>query len=67
MYEEENTVRALSDQPLLATGRWCWLGFHKWSMYSEALHRQEGVWEIDYQVRHCVACGELAAKILRRY
>lgn len=66
MYEEENTVRALSDKPLLATGRWCWVGFHKWTKYAKPKQRQEGVWAVDYQARECADCGLMDVKILRK-
>jgi hypothetical protein len=67
MNEEENTFRALKDEPELATGRWCWVGFHKWTKWSKPFHRREGVYEIDYQIRHCDHCGEFQTKQLRKW
>ena len=67
MNEAENTMRALRDEELLATGRFCWAGWHKWTKYSEARHRKEGGYDIDYQVRKCSDCGLLNVKQLRRY
>lgn len=65
--EVENTFRALKDERPLATGRFCWLGFHKWTKYSKPLHRVEGGYDIDYQVRNCAHCGLVNVKQLRKY
>jgi hypothetical protein len=67
MNEVENTYRALKDEELLATGRWCWLGLHKWTKWSKPMHRREGGYDIDYQARKCDHCGVVGVKQLRKY
>lgn len=67
MHEAENTFRTLKDEPELATGRWCWIGFHTWTKWSKPQHRREGVYEIDFQVRRCDHCGEFQTKQLRKW
>jgi hypothetical protein len=67
MNEAENTMRALKDEPLLATSFLCRLGWHNWTKYGEPKARKEGVWTIDYQARHYGNCNVLNIKQLRRY
>ena len=67
MNEAENTFRALKDEAPLATGRWCWLGLHKWTKWSSVLHRREGGYDIDYQIRNCAHCNTFKINQLRKY
>jgi len=67
MNEVENTFRALKDENPLATSRFCWLGFHKWTKYSGQLHRKESGYDIDYQVRNCAHCGLMDFNEIRKY
>lgn len=60
--EKENTFRALKDEPLLVTSRWCKWGFHKWTRWA-ILNDKKQKSEMGYTVielqRYCIHCGRL--------
>lgn len=61
MNEEENTFRALKDEPPLATSIWCRIGIHNWSKWSKSFkplnNRNKHV-----QTRHCANCNIVRVK-----
>jgi hypothetical protein len=65
MNEVENTMRRLAEETLLIKSRWCYFGFHNWTQYSDPKQRREGVYILDYQVRHCDSCRLINVKTLR--
>lgn len=67
MNEVENSFRILKGDTPLATGRFCWLGWHKWTKYGNPKIRVEGVRQVDYQLRECTHCGLINVKQLRRF
>jgi hypothetical protein len=65
---KENTFRALKDEPLLATSKLCWLGFHKWTRLGEPVkagtrYLSFGGWHnILVQEKRCVHCNKVSYK-----
>lgn len=57
--EKENTFRALKDEDLIGTSRWCSFGFHKWTMWNNG-NAQRNVYGDTYliQQRICVHCND---------
>lgn len=56
--DEENTFRALKDEPMIA--RWgllCKLNWHTWTEWSEAYIPQGGKFNIQH--RHCATCNKM--------
>jgi hypothetical protein len=66
MNEKANTFRRLTDEPLLIKSVWCHFGWHNWTQYSPPKTRIEGVYHIDYQVRHCDNCNLHDFIVLRK-
>jgi hypothetical protein len=60
--EKENTFRALRDQDLLVTSKWCKFGFHRWTKWrrhsaSPSLEYRNGGYCRKYVFeRYCVHC-----------
>lgn len=57
--DKENTFRALKDQDLIATGRWCKFGFHTWTKWlnGDQFRNFAGrKWLI--QRRECIHCND---------
>lgn len=56
--ESENTFRALKDEPLIVTSKWCWWGFHKWTMWDNSRQNKDyhEVWVI--QRKTCIHCND---------
>jgi hypothetical protein len=56
--EQENTMRALKDQELLATNQWwCKFGIHTWEKYKAPVKNRRGVYDYIEQYRTCACCG----------
>ena len=54
--KEENTFRALKDEPLLATNPIrCFLGWHKWTKYGDPRRTPSSMYI--RQGRFCAACN----------
>lgn len=62
--EEENTFRALREEPLLVTRFWCRFGFHRWTKWSHPIPKFSGS-SYARQERECVGCGEYAWKEIK--
>ena len=56
MNEKENTFRRLAEEPLLVKSAWCYLGLHKWAMWSSPQKYQGN----EVQVRTCANCNKAA-------
>jgi hypothetical protein len=64
---EENTARALKDQPLFATRQWwCKLGIHTWLMWATPEINKRGAYTFVEQYRSCGCCGKFERKVLSR-
>lgn len=60
--EEENTFRALKDEPLLMTSFWCKFGIHRWTKYTDPVkvglkYRYSSYYLILRQEKRCVHCN----------
>ena len=63
--EKENTFRALSDQPLLATHQSsCRLGIHAWYTWKDPVINRRGVYNYIEQFRSCGHCGRAQRRVL---
>lgn len=52
--DQENTIRALKDETLIATRLWCKFGFHVWERWSDPYVPKGGYKTIQH--RYCVCC-----------
>jgi hypothetical protein len=66
MNEAENTFRALKNESPLATGLFCGIGIHKWTMWATPQIRKVGAWVYQEQYRQCVHCGKMGIKQLTK-
>lgn len=60
--EKENTFRALKDEPLLMTSKWCRFGIHKWTRYNDPVKIGTTFKSGEYhavmrQEKRCVHCN----------
>ena len=58
--EEENTFRALKDEPLLITSWLCRFGWHRWAKWSEVYIPKNG--RMNIQHAHCVDCNTMRVR-----
>lgn len=67
--EEENTFRALKDQGLLVTSKWCNFGFHTWTRWrlGEVKNGYNGATNFYSQELHrmCIHCDMPNGKVVR--
>jgi hypothetical protein len=65
--EKQNTVRALSDLPLLATNQWrCRLGLHEWLLWGDVRSRTNGGHIYIEQFRTCGHCNLAQRNVLNK-
>ena len=57
MNEAENTFRILKNETPLITRFLCYVGWHKYTLYSEPVTEKQGAWTVCVQKRRCVGCG----------
>ena len=65
--EKENTFRALTDQPLLATHQWwCAVGVHSWLKWKDPVKTRRGAYDYVEQYRVCGHCGKAVRRMLSK-
>jgi hypothetical protein len=65
--EKENTFRALSAKPLLATHQWwCRIGIHGWLPWRDPVKNRRGIFDYIEQYRVCGHCGRAQRRLLAR-
>jgi hypothetical protein len=57
MNEKLNTFRALKEEDLLVTSRWCRFGWHTWTKYREPERVRSGIYTVTRQTRRCGSCN----------
>lgn len=63
--DQENTMRALKDQELLATHQWwCRFGIHTWEKFKPPVKTRRGAYDYIEQYRICACCGQAARRQL---
>jgi hypothetical protein len=67
MNEANNTFRLLQDAPTLITRVMCYVGVHKWTMYTQPIDEVRGVYTHRIQQRYCAGCGLYSEKILWKH
>ena len=66
--EEENTFRALSDQPLFARKQWrCACNIHTWLPWKDPVLGKRGPYEVIEQYRACGYCNITQRKELCKF
>jgi len=64
---QENTARALKDQPLFATRQWwCRFGIHTWLKWGEPYKQRRGAYDFIEQFRACGCCGQAQRRQLSK-
>jgi len=61
--EQENTFRALKDEPLLMKSNLCRFGWHQWQQWSKPYIPKGS--SINIQHRYCDSCGTVKIKQLK--
>lgn len=67
MNEANNTFRLLQDSPPLITRAMCYIGVHKWTMYTEPVDEVRGAYTHCIQRRYCAGCGIYHEKTLSKH
>jgi hypothetical protein len=66
--EQENTIRALKDQNLIAKRQWwCYFGFHLWTKWTHPKMVKRGLDDVCEQYRECACCGKYERKVLFKF
>lgn len=65
--DKENTLRALKDQDLIVTSRWCWWGIHTWTKWkivraTDVFFQGGNRYRNIIQEKTCVHCNTIARR-----
>lgn len=66
MNEKLNTFRALKEEDLLVTSRWCRFGWHMWTKYREPERVRSGIYTVTRQTRRCGSCNLADQRIIKK-
>ena len=65
--DKENTMRALSEKPLLARHQWkCACGLHTWLPWKDPVVNKRGAWIYVEQFRSCGYCNKTQRKVISK-
>jgi hypothetical protein len=64
---QENTARALKEEPLFATRQWyCRFGIHTWLQWRDPVKVRRGAYDYVEQYRKCGCCGHAERRQLSK-
>ena len=63
MNEVENTMRILRDEIPLRTSKWCTIGIHIWTKWTDPYVHREKYDSVEYRIeKRCASCNKIKHK-----